>query len=45
MNYQFAIAPITAPELPPPELVSAAARTGYSYVGVRMLPSAPEGFF
>ncbi len=45
MTRSFAIAPITAPELSPPELARAAADAGYSHIGVRMLPSAPNGFF
>jgi sugar phosphate isomerase/epimerase len=40
----IAIAPITTPELAPPDMVSVAARTGYSHVGLRMLPSTPDGF-
>jgi len=44
MTRPIAIAPITTPELAPPDLVSVAARTGYSHVGLRMLPSVPNGF-
>jgi sugar phosphate isomerase/epimerase len=40
----IAIAPITTPELAPPDMVAVAARTGYSHVGLRMLPSTPGGF-
>jgi len=40
----IAIAPITTPELAPPDMVTVAARTGYSHVGLRMLPSTPDGF-
>lgn len=44
MTRPIAIAPITTPELSPPETVSVAARTGYSHVGLRLLPSMPGGF-
>ena len=44
MTRPIAIAPITTPELAPPDMVSVAARTGYSHVGLRMLPSAPDAF-
>ncbi|HEY8289352.1 MAG TPA: TIM barrel protein, partial [Acetobacteraceae bacterium] len=44
MTHPIAIAPITTPELAPPDLVMVAARTGYSHVGLRMLPSVPDGF-
>jgi sugar phosphate isomerase/epimerase len=40
----FAIAPITTPELAPPDLVAVAARTGYSHVGLRMLPGSAGAF-
>jgi sugar phosphate isomerase/epimerase len=44
MTRPLAIAPITTPELAPPEMVSVAARTGFSHVGLRLLPSTAEGF-
>jgi sugar phosphate isomerase/epimerase len=44
MNRPIAIAPITTPELAPPDSVTVAARTGYSHVGLRLLPSVPGGF-
>ncbi len=43
MSRAFSLAHLTAPELPPPEMVSVAARTGYQYAGVRLLPAAPGG--
>lgn len=44
MTRPIAIAPITTPELAPPDSVAVAARTGYSHVGLRLLPSTPDGF-
>ena len=44
MPRPIAIAPITTPELSPPEMVGVAARIGYSHVGLRMRPSTAEGF-
>jgi sugar phosphate isomerase/epimerase len=44
MTRPIAIAPITTPELSPPETVAVAARTGYSHVGLRLMPSMPGGF-
>ena len=44
MNRSIALAPITTPELSPPQTVLAAARAGYSHVGLRLLPSMPGGF-
>ncbi|MBN8872745.1 MAG: sugar phosphate isomerase/epimerase [Rhodospirillales bacterium] len=44
MTRVLALAPITTPELAPPETVSVAARTGYAQVGLRLLPSSPGGF-
>lgn len=44
MTRPLAIAPITTPELAPPAMVSTAARTGFSHVGLRMLPSVPGAF-
>lgn len=38
MSRQFALAALTAIELTPPELVSAAARNGYDAVGLRLNP-------
>jgi sugar phosphate isomerase/epimerase len=43
-EHAIAIAPLTTPELNPPDMIEVAARTGYSHVGVRMLPSTAEGF-
>lgn len=44
MNPVLAIAPITTPELSPPESIAVAARTGFSHVGLRLLPSTSDGF-
>ena len=44
MARPIAIAPITTPELSPPDMIAVAARTGYSHVGLRMRPSVPGGF-
>jgi sugar phosphate isomerase/epimerase len=38
----FSLAHLTAIELAPPELVTVAARTGYRYVGLRLLRATPE---
>jgi sugar phosphate isomerase/epimerase len=38
MPRQFALAPLTAIHLSPPELVSAAARSGYDALGLRLSP-------
>lgn len=37
----MALAALTAPELAPPEMIEVAARTGYSRVGLRVIPVAP----
>jgi sugar phosphate isomerase/epimerase len=37
----IALAALTTPELPPPEMISVAARTGYERVGLRLIPVAP----
>jgi sugar phosphate isomerase/epimerase len=39
----FSLAYLTAPDLSPPDMIRAAARTGYQYVGIRVLPAAPGG--
>jgi sugar phosphate isomerase/epimerase len=44
MTRPLALAPMTTPELSPPETVVVAARTGYSHIGLRLLPSVPDGF-
>ena len=38
----FSLAALTVLELSPPETVEAAARTGYSHVGLRLVPATPE---
>ncbi|MFK4444772.1 hypothetical protein ABH944_005133 [Caballeronia udeis] len=38
MPHQFALAALTAIDLTPPELVSAAARNGYDAPGLRLNP-------
>lgn len=37
----FALAALTVPELAPPEMIEVAWRTGYSRVGLRLIPVAP----
>ena len=44
MSRPLALAPITTPELAPPDTVTVAARTGYAQVGLRLLPSSPGAF-
>jgi sugar phosphate isomerase/epimerase len=39
----FSLAHLTALDLPPPELIAVAARTGYQKAGVRLLPASPGG--
>ena len=39
----FSLAPLTLLDLPPPELIAVAARTGYEKVGLRLLPASPGG--
>lgn len=43
MPRAFSLAHLTVLELPPPEVVSAAADAGYRYAGVRLLPASPGG--
>jgi sugar phosphate isomerase/epimerase len=43
MPHAFSLAHLTALELSPPEMVSVAARAGYQYAGVRLLPASPGG--
>ena len=43
MSPVYSLAHLTALGLPPPQLVAAAARTGYQKVGLRLLPAAPGG--
>lgn len=43
MSRTFSLAHLTVLELPPPEVVAVAARTGYEYAGVRLLPAASGG--
>ncbi|MDE3738639.1 sugar phosphate isomerase/epimerase [Pseudomonas resinovorans] len=38
----FSLAALTVLELSPPEMVEVAARTGYSHVGLRLVPATPE---
>ncbi len=38
----FSLAALTVLELPPPEMVEVAASTGYSHVGLRLVPATPE---
>jgi sugar phosphate isomerase/epimerase len=37
----FALAALTASELAPPEMIDVASKTGYSQVGLRLIPVAP----
>jgi sugar phosphate isomerase/epimerase len=39
----FSLAHLTALTLAPPELIRVAARTGYQRVGLRLLPTTPQG--
>jgi sugar phosphate isomerase/epimerase len=39
----FSLAQLTWLDFSPPELVSLAARTGYDYAGIRLLPASPGG--
>ncbi|OWW19543.1 sugar phosphate isomerase/epimerase family protein [Noviherbaspirillum denitrificans] len=43
MKPVFSLAQLTALDVPPPDMVSLAHRTGYDYAGVRLLPAAPGG--
>jgi sugar phosphate isomerase/epimerase len=38
----FSLAALTVLELSPPDMVEVAARTGYSHVGLRLVPATPE---
>ncbi|WP_077526655.1 sugar phosphate isomerase/epimerase family protein [Metapseudomonas resinovorans] len=40
----FSLAALTVLELSPPEMVEVAARTGYSHVGLRLVPATPEEY-
>ncbi|MDH4559136.1 sugar phosphate isomerase/epimerase [Pseudomonas sp. BN417] len=40
----FSLAALTVLELSPPDMVEVAARTGYSHVGLRLVPATPEEF-
>src|SRR3954447_6859539 len=37
MTSAFSLAPLTVLDLPPPEMVQVAARTGYTFVGLRLI--------
>src|SRR5262249_37276180 len=39
----FSLAALTALELAPPDLIEVAARCGYEHVGLRLLPTTPDG--
>lgn len=39
----FALGPLTVLDLAPPEIVAVAARAGYDYAGLRLLPATPQG--
>jgi sugar phosphate isomerase/epimerase len=41
----FSLAYLTAPDLSPPDMIHAAHRAGYQYVGLRVLPAVPGGEF
>ena len=41
MSPIYSLAHLTALSLPPPQLITLAARTGYDKVGLRLLPAAP----
>ncbi|BAN48344.1 hypothetical protein PCA10_26120 [Metapseudomonas resinovorans NBRC 106553] len=40
----FSLAALTVLELSPPQMVEVAARTGYSHVGLRLVPATPEEY-
>lgn len=40
---KFSLAHLTILEAPPPELVRIAARTGYDFVGLRLIPPGLPG--
>lgn len=39
----FSLAQLTVLDVPPPQAVAIAARTGYQHIGVRLLPATPGG--
>jgi sugar phosphate isomerase/epimerase len=41
MRHEFSLAHLSALSLSPPEMVDVAARTGYRYVGLRLIPVTP----
>ncbi|KHJ52602.1 sugar phosphate isomerase/epimerase family protein [Halomonas sp. C22] len=41
-SHPFSLAALTVLELSPPDMVEAAARAGYDYVGLRPIPATPE---
>ncbi|WP_039921080.1 sugar phosphate isomerase/epimerase family protein [Thauera phenylacetica] len=43
MKPEFSMACLTALNLPPAQAIRVAARTGYTSIGIRMLPAAPGG--
>ncbi len=43
MPRDYSLSHLTTEGLRPPEMLEVAARTGYRYVGIRLLPSAPGG--
>ena len=45
MSYQFSLAFLTVFDATPSEAIQIAAETGYSHVGLRLLPSGSEGLF
>ncbi len=42
MTHRYSLAYLTVPGLNPPDMVDVAARTGYSYVGLRLNRTTPE---
>ena len=43
MSETFSLAYLTQLDLPPAQAIAVAARTGYQFVGLRLLPAAPGG--
>ena len=42
MTPDFSLAHLTAPSLPPPEVIAVASRAGYRYVGLRLIGATPD---
>ena len=43
MEHQFSLAHLTVMDLTPPELIDVAARAGYDFVGIRLIPMGVPG--